>query len=184
MRLQTHPQRQSDQAEGVPISQAARLSQGEIENLAEEVRKRSAFSEKASILDLVRRLDGRVEFVSRLEDGRIEVNGPRDFTIYVTKFNTPSMNRFAIAHELAHYILHAFMGEKKLVEYRIPHSTDRVEVEANLFALALLMPEKAFSSAYNRSADPESLAARFRVTPSVVDARKKSLGLPTDRDLH
>jgi len=58
--------------------------------------------------------------------------------------------RFTIAHEIGHYLLHRFehdvffnkTGSKKL--YRNEDSTtgkDQMEIEANAFAAALLMPE-------------------------------------------
>lgn len=68
--------------------------------------------------------------------------------VVINKSHHPNRQRFSIAHEVAHFILHVPKGKKlfidRLVFYRNTASTsgeNRQEIEANNFAATLLMPE-------------------------------------------
>lgn len=92
--------------------------------------------------------------------------------------------RFTVAHEIGHYVLHeggAFVDR----HYRLNVSTDsgsgsrQEETEANQFAAALLMPKKWVSRTfrdydYDLSLDDNELrdlAARFRVSAQAMAIR-------------
>ena len=73
--------------------------------------------------------------------------------IGVNKSHHPHRQRFSIAHELGHYLLHRDAGDlfvdSSLTFYRDQRSSDGVfeqEIEANAFAAALLMPEDLLRS--------------------------------------
>lgn len=51
------------------------------------------------------------------------------------------MQRFVCAHELAHSILHADLNVPKLTRYTF-FSRDKFEVQANTFAVELLLPDE------------------------------------------
>lgn len=92
-----------------------------------------------------------LEVVGReLEDsvsGMLILDGNRG-AIGVNRSHHPNRQRFTIAHELGHYLLHAEVARVFIdgsgVFYRNPTSaegTERQEIEANSFAAELLMPE-------------------------------------------
>lgn len=51
------------------------------------------------------------------------------------------MQRFVCAHELAHSILHADLNVPKLTRYTL-FSKDKFELQANTFAVELLLPDE------------------------------------------
>lgn len=59
--------------------------------------------------------------------------------IVVNKYNSARRKRFTAAHELAHYILHK--GNDPLYAHRDAGQRDHREVEADIFASNILMPE-------------------------------------------
>lgn len=75
-------------------------------------------------------------------------------------------DRFTAAHELGHYLLHRDVPVKYHKTYgrkRLKHEVDS-ESQANLFAAALLIPEKKFVKC--RSLD--EAAGRFGVSPATA----------------
>lgn len=98
--------------------------------------------------------------------------------------------RFTIAHELGHYLLHkekAFFLDSQMTFYRDQHSSEGIywhEIEANTFAAALLMPNDLLES-YLRNQqfdlynplDVTSLSSKFGVSEQALTIRLVSLGL-------
>jgi Zn-dependent peptidase ImmA (M78 family) len=99
--------------------------------------------------------------------------------------------RFTIAHELGHYLLHKgtklHFDEDFRIDYRDATSSDatkREEVEANGFAAALLMPERILMRDWRRLEPndkeiPETiraLAKRYRVSHKAMELRLVNLG--------
>jgi Zn-dependent peptidase ImmA (M78 family) len=107
--------------------------------------------------------------------------------------DAPTRQRFTIAHELGHYVLHGdnrelFVDKGHYVVYRrngvSETGLDPMEIEANQFAAELLMPADlvaaAFSGAPLRVDDDQALrglAARFNVSPMAMAIRLASLDL-------
>ena len=103
----------------------------------------------------------------------------------------PNRQRFTIAHECGHLILHRNMikreihVDKKFRMLRSPLSAEGVskkEIEANLFAAETLMPEDFLRKALkDEPADIDdeetvkSLARKFRVSPSAMSFRLGNL---------
>lgn len=106
----------------------------------------------------------------------IEVRGPEDFTIYLNRVGGLFNNRYGIAHELGHYILHSKLGEIPLWAQN-SKKNERVEWEANWFAISLLMPEKEFRNFHAQNPNRMFLASRFLVSPEAVNIRKQTLNL-------
>ncbi len=117
------------------------------------------------------------------EGGRavIGVNG-RDAT---------TRQRFTIAHELGHYLLHEgrdlFVDKDFVVHFRDQNSStghDPVEIEANQFAAELVMPSdkvRQFFVKHHFDIDDEAalrkLAGKFGVSPTAMAVRLSTLGL-------
>jgi len=104
------------------------------------------------------------------------------FEIRVNKYELPERQRFTVAHEIAHYLLHRHdigSGVVDSIMYR-SELTSRKETEANKLAADLVMPEKAVSAEIKRLGGKrdeemaEKLATIFRVS---VPAMKVRLGI-------
>lgn len=97
--------------------------------------------------------------------------------------------RFTIAHEIGHFILHAknqplFVDKLQKVMYRNNASTTGeilVEREANAFAAALLMPSELLDEAIKHKPDNERddvkyLSNLFKVSEQAMSFRLSNLG--------
>lgn len=108
--------------------------------------------------------------------------------IGVNALHHPNRQRFSIAHELAHHVLHVpEITEAVHVDrgFRVLHrdkvsamGIDPLEVDANAFASELLMPETFLADAIGDAGldldddeAVESLARRFKVSPSAMRNR-------------
>lgn len=66
----------------------------------------------------------------------------RRFQNIILKDDLPDeMQRFVCAHELGHSILHADLNVPKLTRYTL-FSADKFELQANTFAVELLLPDE------------------------------------------
>ena len=105
----------------------------------------------------------------------IYVHRKNDFDIVLPDYSTPRRDRFTIAHELGHFFLHSWMGERPLKAAR--NGSDRAEWEANWFAAGLLMPKAQFKSAHGEKRSLSWLADRFDVSEHAAKIRCSVLGL-------
>lgn len=113
--------------------------------------------------------------------------------IGVNSKDAPTRQRFTIAHEIGHYLLH---GKRKLhvdKGFRVhlrdqtsSEASDVAEIEANQFAAELLMPEMMIREALqDKMIDVESdndlmeLANLFEVSLQVLVFRLANLGIVT-----
>jgi Zn-dependent peptidase ImmA (M78 family) len=96
--------------------------------------------------------------------------------------------RFTVAHELAHFLLHKENARKRKAHRTEGHVYDpfvylepsdrREEVEANRFAAALLMPPNLFKPAFERlDRDPRTIARLFGVSSNAVEIHAANLEL-------
>ena len=100
--------------------------------------------------------------------------------------------RFTIAHELGHLVLHP--GREYTVDSAVrvnwrndlsSLATDREEIQANAFAAALLMPAAAVREAVSALRDASAvraadvLAAKFEVSQEAMSYRLVNLGIST-----
>ena len=92
---------------------------------------------------------GKIEYQQyddwlQTEEGSIIVRGHRDFTIFISNFTSSTRDRFTIAHELGHYVLHSQMGkiQGRAQRFTALGTKDLVEYEADWFAAGFLMPTK------------------------------------------
>jgi Zn-dependent peptidase ImmA (M78 family) len=125
-------------------------------------------------------LDGELSGMAYIKDG-IGVIG-------VNALHHPNRQRFSIAHELGHHILHRSLIETEVhvdKEFRVlqrgpvaSQGVDPVEMEANAFASEVLMPEPLLVQAVGErgidledDSQIEALARKFRVSTAVVRYR-------------
>ena len=103
-------------------------------------------------------------------------------TIWVNRFDAWVRQRFTIAHELGHWMLHltkdgTWAESAAQIAYRpqTPQSTEQ-EQEANRFAAALLMPSPLVNAYLEQEIDdPAVLADIFDVSRQAMDIRIDTL---------
>jgi Zn-dependent peptidase ImmA (M78 family) len=87
--------------------------------------------------------------------------------------------RFTLAHQLAHYILHRDDETKEFIDYAYlgkSINNNRIELEANEFAINLLMPKADFKYyIQNVSKDSDDVAKYFKVSPLAVRLKVNQL---------
>ena len=100
------------------------------------------------------------------------------FLIFVNSSEHPNRQRFTIAHEIAHFILHRDLIEDGVTDdtlYRSPELSSYLEVQANRLAADILMPIRLLKREYAKTQDPRGLAKLFGVSPAAMDIRLKAL---------
>lgn len=110
--------------------------------------------------------------------------------IGVNQAHHPNRQRFSLAHELGHYVLHretqsVFVDSSTIFfrDERAADGTDRFEIEANTFAAELLMPEPDLRTAVRKPLDAfderavSKLAVYFEVSVQALTIRLTRLKL-------
>ncbi len=139
---------------------------------------------------------------TQLEDEYSGFLAVKEKTIVVNSRHAPVRRRFTVAHEIGHYQLHRFgAGDTPVFIDRTVYfrkgrsaaaqagSDHRMELEANAYAAALLMPEVLLDEYLDKHArldlekpaDVKTLAEEFEVSRPAMEYRLKNLGfiLPT-----
>lgn len=108
-----------------------------------------------------------------------EENSKSKFSIYVNNNHPAVRQRFTIAHEIAHFVLHRdLIKNSELIDDALYRSglSNALEAEANKFAADLLMPWHLINEKINSGIDSVSeLAKIFNVSNSSMSIR---LGIP------
>jgi hypothetical protein len=111
--------------------------------------------------------------------GELRPDGQGAYVIRVNRHDAPVRQRFTVAHEIAHFLLHRDhigTGISDDVLYRSGLSDQR-EAEANRLAADILMPDEAVRQAYHAARGQEGdeavleLAARFGVSEAAMSIR-------------
>lgn len=103
----------------------------------------------------------------------------------------PNRQRFTIAHELGHLVLHEdadhFVDRTFHRDEKSGTATDTLEIEANKFAAALLMPKVFLSEDLKgkpmplRSEQVEEMAREYGVSQQAMTFRLMNLGVQLDQ---
>ena len=165
-----------------------RASKASVYAYAEEAAKKLSYVSGGSIKGVVSRLGGSIEHSDPFEEDipeSILVDAKGDFTIFISSLTSTERDRFTIAHELGHYLLHypkllAADPRAKMKATRWVDASEealvRAEWEANWFAAAFLMPKTEFRAKWVN--DGKSKAAEhFGVSEAAAEIRAKSLEL-------
>ena len=97
--------------------------------------------------------------------------GKRGYAIYVNKSHHPNRQRFTIAHEIAHIVLHAHLIKNGITSDALYRSglPSTVEWEANRLAGNILMPWDWINQLMDEGVTSvESLAREFRVSKEAM----------------
>jgi len=154
------------------------LSRARTEEIANIIAQELNFQPGSSLEFLVSELGGNIEVTNPFKTTKgetIHIRGQGDFTIYIPDFTSPNRDRFTVAHELGHYILHSKFGETPMIAHREDHNI--AEREANWFAAALLMPKDIFIHKSKEGLSNSELSSYFKVSQQAIEVRKKVLDL-------
>lgn len=99
------------------------------------------------------------------------------FVVKINRFEPKERQRFTIAHEIAHYLLHRQLIARGVVDSALYRSklSSRLEAEANRLAADILMPRKLVE--HEKSLAPVGvdvdryLAQKFEVSLPAMDIR-------------
>ena len=177
----------------VPLVSASGFSKESVYSFAENVADQLGYRPNGDLTKIVGKLGGAIEVKSFWDaestdndSGSAEFRNENDFTIFISDSTTVERDRFTIAHELGHYVLHYLWpirnGETPSPKRALRYGSDRAEWEANWFAAAFLMPKEDFLEAAKASKvsskyDFQALAGHFGVSASAAKVRAKALGL-------
>lgn len=103
------------------------------------------------------------------------------WVIGVNSLHHPNRQRFTMAHELGHYVLHRDQigeGLEDTILFRAEsYGEPGIEREANEFASLLLMPEDYFRETVNEcNGEIKTISKKMKVSALAVSYRAKSLG--------
>lgn len=172
----------------IPLAQESNLTRDTIWRLAESFAKQLQFKVCDDLKTTIKKLGGKIRVEDTLSSdpersGSLFVEGIDNFTIVLPYHTGSNRDRFTIAHELGHYVVHYLWAKQsgqlsgdQMIALR--RGSERVEWEANWFAGAFLMPENQFRKKFKElGGNTSRLASQFCVSPSAVEVRIKSLGL-------
>jgi Zn-dependent peptidase ImmA (M78 family) len=111
-----------------------------------------------------------------------------DVTMLVNSSDPPFRKRFTIAHELGHHFMHlmhdgefvdreANLFRQQTGEEKEMNPTRRQEIQANMFAASLLMPEDEVRRYWKERPSIDELARIFKVSAEAMGYRVANLGL-------
>ncbi|HWZ84104.1 MAG TPA: ImmA/IrrE family metallo-endopeptidase [Terriglobales bacterium] len=129
----------------------------------------------------------------RFEDAEDDLSGalirkPKGrVVIGVNSAHHPNRQRFTIAHEIGHFVLHKGIKLHVDEDFRInlrDGSVNDEEIDANAFAAELLMPTELIGRDIQKlgridQEGVEKLALRYRVSSRAMEIRLTNLGLRT-----
>lgn len=159
-------------------------------NLARDILANGQYSVPVDVIDIARKheIDIRYQSLETSVSGVLVVKDGRP-TIGINQTHHPNRQRFTIAHELGHYLLHRDISTVFVdaVYHRDDESSEGTklqEIEANAFAAELLIPETMVREQFGHQpiADVDDalirrLAARFEVSAQALTIRLTTLGL-------
>lgn len=163
------------------------LSKPAVDKLAARLATKLGYRPGAALEPIVSSLGGKIVIsagadLSEDSSGSIRIRSENDFEIVLARHTGPARDRFTIAHELGHYVLH-YLWPKHQGRDPGPieaqrYGSGRVEWEANWFAAGFLMPGDLFRASFaENEGDIDALAAEFDVSAEAVRVRISTLEL-------
>ncbi|OAI66394.1 hypothetical protein RSP781_13890 [Ralstonia pseudosolanacearum] len=155
--------------------------------IAEHIGEQVGYKAGGDLKELVQRMGGRVSYVDfwggeSTSSGSIEIRN-NSFEIRLALDTGMMRDRFTIAHELGHYVLHYLYPNQKLgrnITWLVAerNGSGQVEKEANWFAAAFLMPSAEYKEVFAKyDGDQVLISQHFQVSVQASTIRAKVLGL-------
>lgn len=165
--------------------EAGNFSKKSVYQLAAKIAAQLDYTPNGDIHAAIKKAGGSIDYrnpdeLEGGESGSMIIESVGKFQILLSNYTSMNRDRFTIAHELGHYVLHYFIKAQKSPIGRMictRAGEGRVEWEANWFAAGFLMPEPDFRRIYEELQDPETVADCFGVSLSAVKVRARNLGL-------
>jgi Zn-dependent peptidase ImmA (M78 family) len=164
-----------------------RLNKATVEKVASFIADKLEFGIGDPIELLVEKLGGEIKIgwnrADEIDGGSIVASSLNDFTIHISELTSPRRDRFTIAHELGHLVLHLSKVQElnPEVSMRATRWIDendadqqRAEWEANWFAAELLMPRDKFKDVLLEYGENYA-AMLFNVSKAAAHVRAKSV---------
>ncbi|WP_449390824.1 ImmA/IrrE family metallo-endopeptidase [Eoetvoesiella caeni] len=166
---------------------ATNLTQAAISSLANTFAEEMAYRPGGDLRNVVEALGGQISYYETSStdaaSGSIFIE-PESFEIRLPMDTGPLRDRFTIAHELGHLVLHYYYPQSlgKLGPHETMVATrfgqGRVESEANWFAASFLMPAADFTATLrDRNGSLSAVAQLFGVSVPAARVRAESLHL-------
>lgn len=141
-------------------------------------KEKSICTEPLDIVNVAKEIFGIKVFFSDLDrttSGFIERTSDMNWAIHVNRWENPLRQRFTIAHELGHLVMHRDIlksgSHSDQILYRDEHNS-QIEKEASEFAANLLMPQELFDKYLNEGLDTiGQLSEKFQLSSSAVKYR-------------
>lgn len=165
-----------------PAAPTGRYEAEEIEAAAEQCRShwQLGLGPIANMISLLESHGITVCRCSGLNGENVEAfsfwSGNRPFVILTSEKESAARSRFDAAHELAHLVLHRWIGADELED---PKTLKTIEREADRFASAFLLPRKSFpAEIFTTRLDAfVTLKKRWKVSVAAMVYRCKQLGI-------
>jgi Zn-dependent peptidase ImmA (M78 family)/DNA-binding XRE family transcriptional regulator len=161
-----------------------KFSDKDIESIALDVRKHWKLG-LGPISDMILVLENAGIVISREEIGYSNMDGvskwfapdERPYIFLATDKRNSVRQRFDAAHELAHLVLHRYLGD---IEFNARYA--EIERQANLFAGIFLLPDESFSAEISMpSLDTfVALKTRWKTSVGAMISRAKQLDIITE----
>ena len=103
--------------------------------------------------------------------------GPSGYAIYINSETAINRQRFTLAHEIAHFILHRDLLANRHVDKAMYRSdlSDKIERQANQLAADILLPLDLMKTAYQTERNPHALARLFHVASDAIEIRLRTV---------
>jgi Zn-dependent peptidase ImmA (M78 family) len=160
------------------------LTKQQVSAIAEAFAQDVGYEPGDDIHALIGELGGKIIVEDTLltdpeRSGSLFVESEGDFRIILPAHTGSSRDRFTLAHELGHYVLHYLCDDTQTGRMMaLRRGSDRLEWEANWFAAAFLMPSQQFRDRFNTlGGNLGMLATEFDVSLAAAEVRARGLGL-------
>ncbi|WP_394980404.1 ImmA/IrrE family metallo-endopeptidase [uncultured Helicobacter sp.] len=164
-----------------------RYTKTQIKNIAEGVLESYSDGEfPVKVLQIAKNLELEVYDATFDKDDVAGMLKAKEKKILIAQSDSPLRQRFSIAHEIGHYVLHYYgklfeeKDQEKHISFRDNTSSlgfSVREIEANFFAANLLMPEAKIRELYSGGFSMEEMAYFLNVSKIAMGHRLEYLGL-------
>lgn len=105
--------------------------------------------------------------------------GSSGFIVYINSDDSINKQKFTLAHEIAHFVLHRDLIDNGIIDDTMYRSDlgGYYEVQANQLAADIIMPIRLVKRAIQEESDAKQLAKLFEVSEQAMKIRLKGMGI-------